>query len=280
MRFTLKQFFLQLYLRVFDESLFSRSASVAFYFSFALFPLLLFLVNIFGLVLTHAADLRLELFIYLQQIMPPTAFHLVQDTVTEVISKSSGGTLTFALLVTLWSGSTGFDSLRDALNGVYGVKETRAWWKTRVEVVLLTITIGGLIVLSLSVMFYGSRVFEWLLPASAPFLLKLLSWATVLVALLLAFALLYKFLPNYRTPGIKWITPGTIVAVVLWLLLSSCFRIYLQFFNNYANIYGSLGAMIILMFWLYLTALVILLGGVINAIFDQFSNAGQPEKSS
>src|SRR5688500_3582705 len=123
----LKAILYRLYDVFWEEDVLSRSAQVAFYLSFSLFPLLLFLVNLFGLILGTAGELRSELFSYLRQIMPLTAYELVKKTIMEVTENSSGGKLTFGFLIALWSASAGIDSLRVALNHAYKLKETRTW---------------------------------------------------------------------------------------------------------------------------------------------------------
>jgi membrane protein len=266
----LKHFFISLYGKAFDDDMFSRAAQVAFYFSFAIFPLLLFLLTLFGIFLSSAEEFRLELFLYLRQIMPVSAFELVQSTIKEVMEQSSGGKLTIGLLIALWSASAGIDSLRIALNNVYNLKETRPWWKTKSLSLILTLVIGALISIAIGIIFYGSQIFSSFLPIESGFILKILNWITILIIMLLAFGILYSFSPNHKPFHWRWNSPGAIAGIILWLLLSFGFRTYLQYFDSYAKTYGSLGAMIILMLWLYLTALVILIGGAINAIFDEF----------
>lgn len=248
-----------------DENIFSRSAAVAFYFSFSIFPLLIFLVSLFGLTLDQADNLRLQLFLYLHDIMPVSAFNLVQDTLRETINESSGSVLTIGFLIAIWSASAAFDGLRNALNSVYNIRETRSYWKTRLVVIFLTVVIGVLVLTALSFVFYGSQLVERFLPIQSELLLKVLAWVTILITLLLAFLLLYNFLPDHPATRGKWVTPGAVFGLVFWLALSGGFRLYLVYFDNYSRLYGSLGAMIILMLWLYLTAFGMLMGGVINA---------------
>ena len=269
-----KYFFNRFYDKMFDEDTLGNSAQVAFYFSFSLFPLLLFLISLFGLVLESADDFRLELFAYLRRIMPVTAYDLVFHTMSEVIEKSSGGKITIGILIALWSSSAAFDALRSALNEVYRVKETRPYWKTKPMSVLLTLTIGILVFTALGIIFYGSQLIVWLLaisslPIPSPFFLGLFKWVTILTVLLFAFALIYNALPDRKIFRWQWITPGAIAGIVLWLLASNGFGIYLGYFDTYSKTYGSLGAMIILMLWLYITALVILVGAVINQILEE-----------
>ncbi len=242
---------------------------MAFYFSFALFPLLLFLITLFGMVLSSADDLRGELFYYLRQVMPYSAYNLVQTTIKEVTENSSGGKLTIGFFIALWSASAGVDSIRVALNSVYSLRETRDWWKTKLLSLGFTVVITILVSLALAIVFYGwkfvSLAFTTLsLPVPAPFFLVVIQWVAILIVLLIVFGMLYNFIPNHSPRRWHWITPGSVVSIVLWLILSSIFRIYLHYFNSYDKTYGSLGAVIILMLWLYLTSLVILIGGLIN----------------
>ena len=274
--FDYKKFFVRLYEKAFYEDIFSRAAQVAFYFSFALFPLLLFLLTLFGMILESAVEFRQDFFQYLRQIMPLSAYSLVEVTLKEVMDKSSGGKLTIGLLIAVWSASAGIDSLRIALNGVYNLKETRYWWTTKAISIALTIGLSLLIFIALGIIFYGSHFIIWslsliTLPIPSPFFLGILQWVTILIVLLLAFALLYVVCPNQSPRYWKFVTPGAVTGIILWLLLSTVLRLYLQYFDSYAKTYGSLGAMIILMLWLYLTALVLLIGGAINAIFEEFA---------
>lgn len=276
--FSFKNFFSRLYTKSFvEEDLMSSAAQVAFYFAFALFPLLLFFLSLFGLVLESADDLRAEMFYYLRQVMPVSAFELVQTTLDEVTKSSSGGKLTVGFLIAIWSASAGIDSVRVALNGVYNLSEQRAYWKTKSISLSMTIGLGILITIALGGVFYGSKFTLAILntinlPVQSPFVLGMLQWIIVLAVLITIFAIIYNFLPQHKKHSWVWISPGTITGIVLWLLLSYSFRLYLEYFNSYAKTYGSLGAMIILMLWLYLTALVILVGGSINAVLQEFSD--------
>ncbi len=273
-----KSFFSRLYDKSFiEEDLMSSAAQVAFYFAFALFPLLLFFVSLFGIVLESANDLRTEMFYYLRQIMPSTAFELVKTTIDEVSQNSSGGKLTIGILIAVWSASAGIDSLRVALNGVYNLSEERAYWKTKLSSLLMTLGLGVLITIALGGVFYGSKFVLLILntvnlPIQSPFLLGLLQWLIVLSVLIIIFAIIYNFLPRHKKHTWVWISPGTVAGIILWLLLSYSFRLYLEYFNTYDKTYGSLGAMIILLLWLFLTALVILTGGSINAVLQEFSD--------
>jgi membrane protein len=274
MKIVLKAFLKKLYVKSFEDDIFSSAAQVAFYFSFAIFPLLLFLVTLLGMVLGSDNHFRSDLYYYLARIMPLSAFELVKHTVEEVTANSSGGKLTVGLLIALWSASAGVDSLRSALNRVYDLKETRAWWKTKAISLTFTTVLSVLITGALAIVFYGWQAISFILSLinveiSSPLVLVTLQWVITLALLLVVFEILYNILPCRDPFRWFWITPGATVGILLWLLLSNGLRTYLAYWNTYDRTYGSIGAVIILMLWLYLTSLVILIGGMINSILGE-----------
>jgi membrane protein len=274
--FSWRRFFLRLYERIFEAEVFDRAAQVAFYFSFALFPLLYFLVSLFGLVIESSEGLRGELFAYLKNILPAAVFDLVRRTIDEIVANSTGGKAAIGLVITLWSASAGVDSLRGALNATYKLKETRLWPRTKFESLLLTFVISLLAALMLAIVFYGWQLFQMLLASigmqiTSPFLLVAIQWITALLVMLFACEIIYNLLPNFKRFRWRWITPGSIVAIALWFILTGGFRLYLSYFNSYNKAYGSLGAVIIMMLWLYLTSVALMIGGLINAVLDELS---------
>lgn len=271
LRYKTIKFSVRLYEKAFHDDIFSRAAQVAFYFSFSIFPLLFFLVTLFGLILDNTEEYQRQLFDYLRQIMPRTAFELVRNTIVETAQNSSTGKLTFGFLVAIWSASAAIDSLRVALNHVYSLKETRYYWTTKSTSLALTVAIGTLFLIALALIFYGTHLISYIFShfsilVESDFILVLLKLIIAFIVVKLLFAIIYNLLPNYDKFRWNWTTSGANVGIILWLILSFAFRLYLQFFDSYARTYGSLGAMIVLMLWLYLTALVILIGGAINAI--------------
>lgn len=270
----MKHFILEFYERFFESDLLDRAAQVAFYFSFALFPLLFFLVSFFGLLLDSTDALKAELFDYLNRLLPPAAFTLVKQTVNETVDGSSTGKLTIGLAITLWSASVGIDSIRSALNSIYRLPETRPWWKTKLLSLTMTLVLIILVAAVLVLVFYGWQLTQLLLlsfglTVTSPWVLVSIQWATILLVMMFACEVLFNLVPNFRDFRWIWVTPGSIVAIVLWILFTSGFRLYLEHFNNYNRTYGSLGAVIILMLWLYLTAVAVLIGGTINAMLQK-----------
>lgn len=275
---SLKDFFWRFYKKGFEEEdLLSSAAQVAYFFLFALFPLLLFLVSIFGIVLDSAGDLRAEMFEYLRRTMPGSAYELVRTTIEEVTENSTGGKLTFGIIIALYSASAGIDSIRVALNGVYNLTDNRAFWKTKLLSLAMTLGLGILVTIALGIVLYGSKFTKLILdtinlPIQSPVILGILQLIIAGVVLILIFALLYNYLPQHRKLSWVWVSPGAVIGIILWVILSFSFRLYLSYFDTYDKTYGSLGAVIVLMLWLYLTALVILIGGSINAVLQEFTD--------
>ncbi|MDQ5844106.1 MAG: YihY/virulence factor BrkB family protein, partial [Acidobacteriota bacterium] len=267
---TLKQLGKRVWKEIQKDDVFGRAAQLAYYFLLALFPLLLFLTSVIGVVMGSDSGLRDSLFGYLNRMLPASASQLVNTTITEVSNASSGGKITFGILAALWAASNGMGAITEALNVAYDVKESRPWWKQRLTAVTLTVALSVLIISALILVLSGGRVADWLavnygLGETFRISWKILQWPIVLAFMLLAFALIYYFAPDLREQKWAWVTPGAVVGVGLWLLVSFGFRLYLHFFDSYSKTYGTLGAVIVLMLWLYLTGASILIGGEINS---------------
>lgn len=266
-----------------EDDVFGRAAQLSYYFLLALFPLLLFLMTLLGIFADAGSELRKSLLSYLGQVMPASATELVQKTLAEVSDSAGGGKLSFGALAALWAASNGMGAISETLNIAYNVKETRSWWKVRLVNVGLTIGLAVLIISALALTLYGHRIADSIAASyglSAAFTItwKIAQWPIILFFILLAFNLIYFFAPDLKNQSWKWVTPGAAIGVVLWLLVSFAFRLYLNFFNSYSATYGSLGALIIMMLWFYLTGLAILAGGEVNSeIENAAAKAGAPD---
>jgi membrane protein len=264
------------------DDIFNRAAILGFYFMLALVPLLLCLTALLGLFAQTGSELRESLFSFLARVAPRSAYALVHDTVSEVTEGGSGGKLTFGLLASVWAASNGMLAIIDTLNAAYHVREARPWWKARLVAAGLTLALGVLIISALVLVLYGGQVAEALSGA-----LRLggafaaawggIQWLLVLGFVFLAFGLIYYFAPNLHEQRFRWVLPGMVVGVTLWLLGSLGFRLYLRYFNTYNAVYGSLGAVIILMLWFYLTGAAILVGGEVNSEIEKAAAAAGEE---
>lgn len=274
--FRWKTFGRELYNKTFETDVFGRAAQVGFYFSFAFFPLLLFLLTLFGMLLESTASLQAELYQYLYQILPRDAYTLVRTTMDEIIANSSGGKLTLGAFVTLWSASAGVDSLRNSLNSVYEVDEDRSWWYTKLQSLLLTFLFIVLLGIALAGLAAGWNILENFLSAAgftigSGWLLSAIQWTSLGLLLIFVTAVIYSWLPSFEEFHWVWVSPGAVVAILLWAILTGGFRLYLFYFNSYNRAYGSLGAVIILMLWMYLTGMALLIGGAINSVLTEMS---------
>lgn len=252
------------------DEVFGRAAQLSYYFLLALFPLLIFLTSFIGFVVGSGTGMRHSLFNYLAQVMPASAFVLVDTTISEITNASGGGKISFGILAALWAASSGMGAITQALNVAYDVSETRPWWKQKVVAVGLTVALALLIITALALVLYGGHIADGLaghFGFGGVFTLtwKILQWPVLLAFMLTAFGLIYYWAPDLRDQDWKWVTPGAVIAVTIWLIISFGFRIYLHFFDSYSKSYGSLGAVIVLMLWLYLTGVAVLIGGEINS---------------
>jgi membrane protein len=252
------------------DDLAGRAAQLAYYFLLALFPLLIFLVSLLGYLSGPGSQLRQGLLDNLSRVMPDSASELVHRTIDQVVGSRGGGKLIFGLLGALWAASAGLAALTDTLNIAYSAEETRPWWKRRLVAIALTIAVSVLVIFSLVLVLYGGRIAAFIaahVGFTDAFVLawKIIQWPAVLVVMSLAFGLVYYFAPNLKKREWHWVTPGTVTALMLWLLGSFVFRTYLSYFNSYGATYGSLGALIILMLWFYISGFAVLIGGEVNS---------------
>jgi membrane protein len=265
------------------DKIFGRAAQLAYYFLLALFPLLLFLTSLIGIIMGSGTGLRHSLFNYLGKVLPGSASELVSTTMFEVSNASGGGKISFGILAALWAASNGMGAISDSLNAAYHVEESRPWWKQHLTNVGLTIVLALLIISALILVLYGGRIADGLAGSYGFGMVftvawKILQWPVVLIFLLLGFQLMYYWAPDLADQDWKWVTPGSIVGLTLWLLVSLGFRVYLHYFDSYSKTYGSMGAVIVLMLWFYLTGASILIGGEINSdIEDLAARKGAPD---
>ncbi len=265
------------------DDIFGRAAQLSYYFLLALFPLLLFLTSVIGVVMGSGTGLRHSLFDYLGKVLPPSATQLVSTTMFEVSEASGGGKISFGILAALWAASAGMGAISESLNVAYHVKETRPWWRRRLIAIGLTLVLAVLIISALAFVLYGGRIADGLahtygLGEGFALAWKIVQWPIVICFLFLAFGLIYYWAPDLKDQDWRWVTPGSLVAVVLWLLVSFGFRLYLHYFNSYSKTYGSLGAVIILMLWFYFTGAAILIGGEVNSDIEaEAARVGAPE---
>jgi membrane protein len=253
------------------DDLLGTAAKLSFYFFLALFPFLVFLTT----VVAFLPSLREAILGLLTRIMPSEATRLVRETLHDAETKRGSGLLSFGLLTTLWAASNGVAALIESLNRAYEVKERRSFWRLQLIALGLTIVLSILITGGAALIMFGDRLGLWL-SAGLHFAKPVrIAWSAIdyligLALLVSGLEVAYHFGPAYHfDPSIRrtwrWITPGTIFAAVAAVIVSLLFSTYLRFAPSYSFIYGSLGAVTVLMLWLYLIGVAILFGAEINS---------------
>jgi membrane protein len=250
---------------------FDLAAQLAYYAVLSLFPFIMFVLTIVGYLPLSGIDRQIMDTLY--EVMPVAAARLCDKTLHEILGKQRGGLLVFTLLFALWTASGGVSGLITALNRAYDVAETRPAWKVRLRAVLVTLGSMIAVIIALSAMLIGPELVHrvWDFFGFGGAFDRLWAWLRIPVAvatLMTMTACVYYFLPNIKQK-FRLITPGSTVAVLAWMAASFGFRIYVSHFSSYARTYGALGTVIILLVWLYLSSLMIILGGEINAILDR-----------
>jgi membrane protein len=256
-----------------DDNLLGRAAELGFYFLFALFPTLVSASAMLGLAARSASRIYAHLLAYLALVIPQSAMGIVLQTFYQTTAASSSGKITFGLAAALWSASVGFSAIQDTLNMVYKVQETRPYWKARLSAIGVTLLLSLLVTLLLASMLGGDffaaiarhRIHQPMLALLVAAAIRVAGWTVATAILVVIFAAIYYFAPDVKRSRWRWLSPGAALGIVTWLLASFGLRIYLHFFNNYSVTYGSLGAVIILLMWFYITGLMLLLGAELNS---------------
>jgi membrane protein len=255
---------------VLDDNVLGLAAQMAYYFFFSLFPIFLFLAPMLALV----GDKRETFAIVLDQLsraVPAEAFALVKNVVQQVVFEPSApGLVSVGALLALWSGSSVFMNLIGALNAAYDCdKDARPWWKRQLIAIAALLCVGLLFVTATVVMVAGGDIVDKGADALGIGTTGRVLWTVVQYALALAILVgtawsIYMFLPDVKQS--RWhALAGAVVATVLWIVVTMGFRMYVQNFGNYNKTYGTIGAVIVLLTWMYLSMIVLLTGGELAA---------------
>jgi membrane protein len=243
------------------------AASLSYYFVMSLFPALIALAAVVSLLpVPNLFDTVLSL---LARVVPPEGMSVVSKVVADVIRPHSGKLLGIGLIGTIWSASSGFAGMIEALDVAYNVPETRPWWKTRLLAIGLTILVGGMLTVSILCMTLGPHFLERFadmigLGPAFLFTWQYLRWAIAFSLVVVSIEAIYFLAPNVKQ-RFRDSLSGAIVAVAAWLLLSAALGEYFAKFANFNATYGTLGAAIGLLVWLYWTSFAVLVGGEINS---------------
>lgn len=260
-----------------NDDILNLAAQQAYYFFFALFPALLFVVAIASFF--PLQTLTDDVVARLGGIAPSAVIQIINEQLGELGRQNSGGILTFAFLVTLWSSSGAMVSIITTLNAAYDVTESRPWWKTRLIAIGLTVGIAIFVLASTFLVIAGPGLAERLantmnLGAAFKWTWWVLQWPVVFALVTTAIGLVYYFAPDVEQDWV-WITPGSVLATLLWLLVSLGLKFYYQLVPNANASYGAIGGIMVLMLWFYCSGIALLMGAEMNAEIEHASPYGK-----
>jgi len=262
---------------IWADDLLNLAAQQAYYFFFALFPALLTFISIASFFPIH--NLTGEIVTMLGRFAPPDVIRIITEQVNKISETGHGGILTFAFLLTIWSSSGALVSIISTLNAAYDITEGRPMWRVRLTAIALTVGIAFFILLSMALVLIGPTVAEHLantlhLGPAFKWTWWVLQWPVVFALVVSGIGLVYYFAPDAVQDWV-WITPGSVLATFLWVMVSLGLKLYLAFFGNYNETYGTLGGFIVLLTWFYLSGLAILIGAELNAEIEHASAYGK-----
>jgi membrane protein len=248
-----------------------KAAELAFFFQLAIFPFLIFLLSVIGFV----PEAQQIILFWLGRLMPAEATTILEKWVAEFLSRKTGGILSFSLLFALWSASNGVRTLTLALNRAYEVNEGRPFWKSQLLALTLILALSVLITGGVALITFGDQLVIGIAGSETGkyVLWRVFHHVTGLIMLAIGIGSIYHFGPNIEQDW-RSVIPGTLFAVVALIAVSYLFSVYLRYAPSYHAVYGSLGAFVVLMIWLYLMGLVLYLGGEINSEIRKL--AGKP----
>jgi len=253
-----------------------HAAELGFYFLFSLFPALFCAGSVIGLAARSGPQFYDHILNCFAFLIPTSAMATVLSTFNQTTAAATSSKAVLSLIAALWSASVGISAIQDTLNDVFKIEDSRSYVVARIYAIGLTIVMTVLISLGLASMFSADLVAklayldmhdQWAAMAAAA-AAKVAGWAAATSLLALCFAVLYYWAPDFKKRCWRWLTPGGGAGILGWLLASLGLRLYLHFFNNYSVTYGSLGAVIILLTWFYLSGLMLLTGAEINSVIE------------
>ena len=262
---------------VVDDDVLGLAAQLSYYFFLALFPAILFLLALASFFpLTNITD---DVGRSLGPVVSPQVLELIQEQMRRLANNENGGLLTFGVAGALWSSSAALVSIVGALNRAYDIEEGRPWWKVRLVAIGLTLGVAVIVLSALSLILVGPTLAEklgqstgWGIPFEWAWLV--LQWPLVFVLIAVGIGLIYYFGPDADQDW-AWITPGAVAATVLWVLVSLLFKIYVANFTDYQGSYGTVGGVIVVLLWFYVSGIAILTGAELNAEIEHASPYGK-----
>ncbi|MDR2318519.1 MULTISPECIES: YihY/virulence factor BrkB family protein [unclassified Pseudomonas] len=259
-----------------DDEMSTYASALAYQALFSLFPFLLFLIALIGFL--HLPDFFSWLRLQTELVLPPQALEQVNPVIDQ-LQQSKGGLLSVGIVIALWTASAGVRLMMSAMNAAYDVPEGRPVWKRIPLSIIYTVGLAGMLLVAAALMVLGPQVMEWIASqvGMQEFIVTLwtiLRWPAIIILLMVAVAVIYYVMPDVKQK-FRFITPGSVLAVVVWIVASLGFAYYVKTFADYNAMYGSIGAIIVLLLYFYISAAVLLLGAEMNAVIEHMSSEGK-----
>ena len=252
-----------------DDDIFALGAQLAYYMVLSFIPFLMFLMTLVGF--SHLnSDAVLNL---LSNVMPTEAFNLIQSTVIEIVDREQTGLLWISIALAIWVSSSGFKAVIKGLNKAYGVKETRSYIKLKLISMIYTILLALIVIATLFLFVFGDVIGDFFMkvlehPEFIYYIWNILRYVVVILIMILFFMFLYNATPCVRLGWLE-VIPGAVITTLGWISISYIFAYYVNNFSNYSRLYGSLGAVFMFMTWMFITSMILILGGEINAVLAE-----------
>jgi membrane protein len=256
-----------------DGKSFRWAASLAYYFFLALFPALLFVVSLAGMLpVEHLLD---RIVAVLSRVAPGDVVEIARQQLVQIAGQPHGGVLTLSLVAALWSTSSGMTAVIDTLNQAYRIPERRSWWHVRLTAVALTIALTVVTLVAFALVMAGSTAAgyaaNWLaLGSDFRLAWMILRWPMAFALVVGVIGCIYRFAPDTTREWV-WVTPGSVTAATLWLVASAGFRTYVSHFADYQKTYGAIGGVMVALLWFYFASLAILIGAQLDAEIERAS---------
>lgn len=259
------------------DNILGMAAQLAYYFFFALFPALLFLLAVASYF--PVETLIDDIIAMLGGFAPQEVLTIITEQIRKISEGQQGGLLTLGFLLAIWSSSAAMTAIIDTLNHAYDIEEGRPWWKVRLTAIALTVGVAIFILVSFALVLLGPAAARWIgalmsLGDAFVWTWMILQWPLAFAIVSVGFAIVYYFAPDAEQDWV-WLTPGSILATLLWLVASLGFKFYIANFSSYTETYGAIGGVMVLLLWFYISGLVILFGAELNAEVEHASPYGK-----
>jgi len=255
-----------------EDNAFNGAAALGFFLTLAIFPAMILVMSVIPYL--PIKDVDRAIMDFMAQVLPSQGFEQFRQVIQQIVTEKQGALLSLGALTTLWAASTGMYAIMQQLNVTYDVKETRGFLRARAVAIGLSILFGALMLVVFSLVVLGGVAQGWVgkrfgFSEGLLAFFAVLRWVLIVLALMLAFSLTYRLAPDVENNSFRFVSKGGAAGTLMLVAASIGFAVYVQNFANYQAIYGGIGAVIVLMLWLYIAGLSLLVGAEINFLVER-----------